>query len=235
MKAVLLAAGLGTRLAPLTDSIPKILVPFRGKPLLEHQLVFLARSEVDEVAINLHHHADQVRRFLVDHEPPLAVRTSFESELLGTAGALIPFRDFLTEPFIVLYGDVVTDTSVSALLERQLATSGVATLTFHLSDRTEGKGLLTLESDGRVTSFREKPGESRGTGMVNAGIYAMSPEIFEFIEEGADFGHDVLPAVLEAGKSLYGYRAGGFVYDIGSLEALRAAERALASEEAPAW
>ena len=86
-----------------------------------------------------------------------------------------------------------------------------------------------------MTSFREKPGESPGTGMVNAGMYAMSPEIFEFIEGGADFGHDVLPAVLQAGKSLYGYRASGFVYDIGSLEALRAAERALASGEAPAW
>jgi mannose-1-phosphate guanylyltransferase len=235
MKAVLLAAGLGTRLAPLTYSIPKILVPFCGRPLLERQLEYLARNDVDEVAVNLHHHADQVRHFLADRELPVAVRTSFESDLLGTAGALIPLRDFLTAPFVVLYGDVVTDTSLSALLERHRATRATVTLAFYPSDRTEGKGLLALDSDGRVTSFQEKPDSRSDTGIVNAGIYAMSPEIFDFIEGPADFGHDVLPAVLGAGKPIYGYRSTGYVHDIGSLEALRAAEGELTSREVGAW
>jgi NDP-sugar pyrophosphorylase family protein len=235
MKVVLLAAGLGTRLAPLTSSTPKILAPFRGKPLLERQLEFLGNDGADEVAINLHHHADQVERFLNERELPLAVRTSFEPELLGTAGALVPLRDFLAEPFVVLYGDVVTDMSVSALLDRHLATHAIATLTFYPSDRTEGKGLLTLDPDGRVTAFHEKPESPGDTGLISAGIYALSPEIFDFIEGAADFGHDVLPAVVEAGKPVYGYRATGYVHDIGSLDALRAAEHEASSREARAW
>ena len=229
MKAVLLAAGLGTRLAPLTLSVPKILAPFAGRPLLAHQLEYLARSGVSEVAINLHHHADRVLEVLHEEEPPLPVQPYVERELLGTAGALAPMRDFLDEPFVVLYGDVVTDADLEALLDAHARRDGVATLAYYRSREVEGKGILELARDGRVSGFVEKPASADGTAAVNAGIYALSPDVLEFVRPGADFGHDVWPAVLTAGRPLYGHEIDCYLRDVGSLAALEEAERDLRS------
>lgn len=231
MKAVLLAAGRGTRLAPLTDSIPKILAPIAGRTLLEHQLDYCERSGVTELAINVHHHADQVVSCLERADPPFAVRISEEPELLGTAGALRPLRDFLTESFVVLYGDVVTNADLGGLLERHRQTGGIGTLAWYASAETEGKGLLELVDGGRVRSFAEKPAAAGETACVNAGIYALDPAILDLIEGDApDFGHDVFPAVLAAGRALYGHELrDASVADIGSPEALATVGRALAS------
>lgn len=237
MRAVLLAAGLGTRLAPLTESTPKILAPVLGKPLLAHQLDYLALNGVSEVAINLHHHAPQVLRFLDERDSGLPVQTSVEPELLGTAGALLPLRDFLREPFVLLYGDVLTNMNLGALMSRHLEAGGMATVAYYPTHQTEGKGLLTLERDGRVTSFREKPRRDSvdAVELVNAGIYALDPDVFEFIPGRSDFGNDVWPAAISAGRSIYGHQVDGFVCDIGSPQALRNAEAILTTQEAAAW
>ena len=229
MKAVLLAAGRGTRLAPITHSVPKILAPLAGRPLLEHQLGYLARNGVGDVAINLHHHAEQVLDVLDSLQTPLRIRTSVEPELLGTAGALLPLRDFLTEPFVLLYGDVVTDADLGSLLDEHRARGGLATLACYRSDETAAKGVLELGRDGRVLSFLEKPEAQTGPAFVNAGIYALDPRVLAFVREGADFGHDVWPAALAAGEALYGYELEAYLRDIGSPEALREAERDLES------
>jgi mannose-1-phosphate guanylyltransferase len=234
VKAVLLAAGLGTRLAPLTDSIPKILAPLGGRPLLEHQLAYLEQGGVTEVAINVHHHAEEVIRFLDSAETGLAVRVSHEPRLLGTAGALLPLRDFLTEPFLVLYGDVVTDLDLGDFMERHLRLAGVATLTYYRSTETAGKGLVSLGADGRVTSFAEKPETTDGS-CVSAGLYALSPEALAFVRpDRPDFGHDVWPAMLAEGAAVYGYELHGYIRDVGSAEALEAANRDLVTG-AIAW
>jgi mannose-1-phosphate guanylyltransferase len=234
MRAVLLAAGLGTRLAPLTDSIPKILAPLGGRPLLEHQLAYLEQGGVTEVAVNVHHHATEVIRFLESAETALAVRVSHEPRLLGTAGALLPLRDFLTEPFLVLYGDVVTDADLADLMDGHLRFGGVATLTYYRSTETAGKGLLSLAGDGRVTSFVEKPETSDGS-CVSAGLYALSPEALAFVRpDRPDFGHDVWPAMLAEGAAVYAYELRGYVRDVGSAETLEAANRDLVAG-AIAW
>jgi mannose-1-phosphate guanylyltransferase len=237
MRAVLLSAGLGTRLAPLTHSIPKILAPLGGRPLLEHQLVYLEQGGVTDVAVNVHHHAEEVIRFLETSETALAVRVSHEPRLLGTAGALLPLRDFLTEPFLVLYGDVVTDADLADFIERHLGLGGLATLAYYRSTETAGKGLLSLGSDGRVTSFAEKPETSDGSSgsCVSAGLYALSPEALAFVRrDRRDFGHDVWPAMLAEGAAVYGYELHGYVRDVGSVEALEAANRDLVAG-AIAW
>lgn len=234
MRAVLLAAGLGTRLAPLTDSIPKILVPLGGRPLLEHQLAYLEQGGVTEVAVNVHHHAEEVIRFLETSETALRVRVSHEPRLLGTAGALLPLRDFLTQPFLVLYGDVVTDADLPHLMDRHVSLGGVATLTYYRSTETAGKGLVSLRGDGRVTSFAEKP-ETSDSSYVSAGLYALSPEALAFVRpDRPDFGHDVWPAMLAEGAAVYGYELRGYIRDVGSAETLEAANRDLVAG-AIAW
>jgi NDP-sugar pyrophosphorylase family protein len=228
VKAVLLAAGKGTRLAPLTNSKPKILVPVDGSPLLEYQLKYLAANGVREVAVNVHHHAQQVVDFLAGNDLGVSTRVSVESDLLGTAGALVPLAEFLDDDFIVLYGDVMTDSDLGDLMRHHRASGAIATLAYYRSQDTLEKGLLELGDDERVRSFVEKPADGSAEGLVNAGIYALSPEILSFIPLGfADFGHDVWPAVLAAGRPLHGYEVEGYVVDVGSPEALELARERL--------
>jgi NDP-sugar pyrophosphorylase family protein len=228
VKAVLLAAGLGTRLASAIGSLPKILAPLGGRPLLAHQLDYLAREGVSEVAVNVHHHADKVARFLDEAEQPLRVQLFPEAQLLGTAGALVPMAAFLVdEPFVVLYGDVVTNAGLPALMRAQRRVDGLATLAYYRTRETVGKGVLDVRTDGRIVGFAEKSGEARDAAAVNAGIYAVAPEILRFVYEGADFGHDVWPAALGAGSDLYGYEIDCYIRDIGSPSELQAATRDL--------
>jgi NDP-sugar pyrophosphorylase family protein len=229
MKAVVLAAGRGTRLAPLTDSVPKILAPLGDQPLLAHQLRYLRSSGVTEVAVNVSHHADQLRSFLDGAGADLVRVVSYEPEPLGTAGALLCLRAFLTEPFLVLYGDVVTDASLGDLMERHRRANGIATLAYYESSETEAKGVLWLGADGRVERFVEKPQAVEGRVAVSAGIYALAPRILDFITpERPDFGSDVWPAIIAAGEPVYGHRIDGYLRDIGSPDALREAQQDLA-------
>lgn len=223
MKAVLLAAGLGTRMRGAFGDAPKILAPFGGRTLLDHQLDYLAGEGVDEVAVNLHHHADAVVEHL-GRGTPLPVRVSVEETLLGTAGALVPLAQFLDETFVLLYGDVVTDLRLGRLLERH---AGVATLACYASNELEGKGVVEVDAEDRVTAFVEK-GRNAGDGLVNAGIHALDPAILDLIHPPfADFGHDVWPAALAAGAEIVAVPVDAYVRDVGTPEALAQAERDL--------
>jgi NDP-sugar pyrophosphorylase family protein len=220
VKAVLLAAGRGTRLAPLTAHVPKILVEVAGEPLLARQLRYLTDQGISEVALNVHHLRGRILEYLASTRPPLPVRVFEEAEMLGTAGALLPMRRLLSEPFVLLYGDVVTDMELAELYH---SLRGTATLSYYMSTETEGKGVLELDDEQRVVSFVEKPEPPRQRGAINAGVYALDPEILGLIPERGDFGYDVWPRLLQRGD-LYGHRVDAYVADIGSLDALSQVE-----------
>jgi NDP-sugar pyrophosphorylase family protein len=220
VKAVLLAAGLGTRLSPITGAVPKILAPVAGEPLLGRQLRYLATCGFETVAVNLHHQADSVEHYLSSIDAPLEVVVYREVELRGTAGALFPMRDLLTERFIVLYGDVVTDADLRQLYGRS---HGLATLAYYVSSDVRDKGLLDIDADGRVVSFVEKPVRS-GDGFVNAGVYVLDPAILDFIPAHGDFGFDVWPRVLASGEAIYAVEIDGYLLDMGNPAALRRLE-----------
>ena len=230
MKAVLLAAGRGTRLAPLTESVPKILAPLNGRPLLEHQLSYLAAAGVTEVAINVHHLPELVMEAIERIDTIASIRVSHEPELLGTAGALRPLRDFLDESFVVLYGDVVTDADLGELMAHHRSRKALATLTYYRSEELAAKGLMTVSGGGRVASFVEKPTTTTAPAFVNAGLYVLEPEIVLLVDDGfSDFGNDVWPRLASEGERLFGYElVGAYVRDIGSPDALEQARRALA-------
>ena len=226
---MLLAAGRGTRLAPLTDSIPKILAPFGGHPLLEHQLEYLTRSGVTEIALNVHHHADQVIACVDALALDVPVRISHEPELLGTAGALLPLSDFFSEPVIVLYGDVVTNADLVKLVDEHRRHDPLATLTVYPSSETEGKGVCLVAESGEIVAFAEKQGSASTEALINAGLYVVSPRVLSLLTPGeSDFGRDVWPRALADGEVLRASVLDAYLRDIGSPTALAAAAADLA-------
>jgi mannose-1-phosphate guanylyltransferase len=231
MKAMLLAAGRGTRLTPLTDSTPKILAPLGGRPLLEHQLDYLQRGGVSEIALNVHHHADQVLACLDGLRLEVPVMISHEHELLGTAGALLPLRGFFTEPVIVLYGDVLTNASLAGLMDEHRRHDPLATLAVYPSGEIAGKGVVCLAGEtGEIGAFVEKPENASGEALINAGLYVVAPRVLELLGGGeSDFGRDVWPRALATGRTLRASVLDAYVRDIGSWAALTAAARDLAA------
>jgi mannose-1-phosphate guanylyltransferase len=230
MKAMLLAAGRGTRLAPLTHSIPKILAPLDGRSLLERQLEYLVRSGASEIALNVHHHADQVLACLDSLQLGVPLRVSREPTLLGTAGALLPLRDFFDEPAIVLYGDVLTDTDLTELVAEHSRHDPLATLAVYPAAEIEGKGVCLLGERGRIVEFVEKPEAGEEGAMINAGIYVVAPRVLDLIPPGvSDFGHDVWPRALAARETLRASVVDAYVRDVGAPDALAAAGEDLAA------
>jgi mannose-1-phosphate guanylyltransferase len=225
MKAFLLAAGLGTRLRPLTDHVPKCLVPVGGRPLLDLWLDNFRRAGVDDVLVNLHHLPDKVRDHLGGHRGLPRVHLTYEPTLLGSAGTLRTHRDFVgtDEVFLAVNGDDLTDFDLrrleSALDDAPDADAAIAV--FH-SPRPESCGVLEVEG-GLVTSFEEKPSRPRSD-LANAGMYAFRRTVLDVVPHGVpvDIGSDLLPLLV--GRAVAVPVGSAFLIDIGTHEALARAE-----------
>ena len=212
MKALLLAAGEGKRLRPLTEELPKPMIPVAGKPILEHNINFLARWGIRKIAINLHHcpevvmnHFGEGLGFGVD------ITYSYEPELLGTAGAVKKLERFFDETFLVIYGDNVIDCDLKRLIAFHHEHGGIATIALHYRDDVSQSGVVVLNGNDRVIHFLEKPHADRAIShWVNAGILVLEKEVLNYIPShtSSDFGREVLPGLLGQGERLYGYRLG---------------------------
>ncbi len=238
MKALVLAAGKGTRLGALTAATPKPMLPVGGVPLLGRILAWLRDAGVREVAINLHHAADVITRYVGDGSAfDVAVTWSYEETLLGTAGAAKRLQAFLDERFLVVYGDVFWNIDVQRLVDfhcAQLAqgqrSDGLTMALYRVPNPTEC-GLVELadEQGGQVLRFVEKPpAHEVFTDLANAGLYVCEPALLELVpaEQPWDFGRDLLPLMLERGWPVFGLplAPGEFVIDIGTPAGLQRAE-----------
>jgi mannose-1-phosphate guanylyltransferase/mannose-1-phosphate guanylyltransferase/phosphomannomutase len=217
---MVLAAGLGTRLRPLTYEITKPMVPVLDRPVMEHIVDLLARHGFDEVVANLHYFPDSIREHFGDR---LSYR--FEEELLGTAGGVRACADFFGgEPFIVISGDALTDIDLQALAERHRSSGGVATLAVKKVPDTREYGVVLHDRDGRITGFQEKPApEEALSDLGNCGIYVFNPEIFDYFPERpfVDWAHDVFPVLLDNDIPFHIHEIGEYWNDVGSLAELR--------------
>ncbi|MBV8499257.1 MAG: NDP-sugar synthase [Candidatus Eremiobacteraeota bacterium] len=229
MKAMILAGGLSTRLYPLTKRVPKPLVPVAGVPNAAHLLRYLNAYGVDEVAMNLHYHADAIVSSLGDGSLfGVKLHYSHESELLGSAGAVKNVRAFFGEEnFLVIGCDEVTDLRLDRLLDFHRVHEALASIALVEREDVEQYGVVLLDDDERIVGFQEKP--ARGTEssrLVNTGVYVFSPAIFEHIPDGEfyDFGKQVFPALQAAHERFYGYDArGAYWADIGTPDEYRRA------------
>lgn len=230
MQAMMLAAGRGTRLGALGRSLPKALVPIAGKPLLAHQLEYLAVQGVERVVINAHHLAEQIVEFVRKNDQPLEVEVTVEPELLGTSGGVRAalHRFDLSTPIIVLYADTILAAPLRSVWDEHRRAGAHGTICATWLEDTKGKGVLECDADGTVLGFVEKPVDRR-PGLTNAGLYVVDPALVALAPEGAfsDFGHDLFPQAMAAGLRLRAHRLyGDAAHDIGTPEALALAQRA---------
>ncbi len=223
MKAFLLAAGVGSRLRPLTDTTPKCMLAIDDRPLLDIWLDAFDRADIGEVLINLHHLPDVVRRHLAGRTGPPVVRTVFEPELLGSAGTLRANRRWVEEEelFLACYADNLTDFGLRSLIDAQRQHRAIATLAVFHSENPSAGGVVELDATGRVIGFAEKPSEPVSD-LTNAGMYAFSPGVLGEIDDRSprDIGYDLLPRLVGRARAL---PVEGYFRDIGTAEAYRRA------------
>ena len=234
MKAFLLAAGKGVRLRPLTDQIPKCLVPINGKPLLQIWLEHLARHKIDHILINTHHHAEQVEAFVKDRRQRSEVRCqipevrlSYEEELLGSAGTVWSCRDFVEkdEEFWVIYSDNLSLINLTDMYASYQVHGGLGLIGLFRTERPNECGIALLDETEKIIEFEEKPGQPKSN-LANAGIYLFKREVFEQVRWDfplpMDFGYHILPQLV--GK-MYGYVINDYHVDIGTPENHERAQR----------
>ena len=209
-KAMLLAAGQGTRLRPLTENISKCMMAIAGRPVLEHNIEWLKKFGVADIVINLHYLPEAVMNHFGDGSR-LGVRITYslERELLGTAGAVKNVAWFFDGPFFVWYGDNLSTCRLDRLWQSHRATGGVATIALHYREDPTQSGIVGLDDNDRVVRFLEKPrADQIFSHWVNAGILLLERNVLDQIapEAQKDFGRDVFPALLAEGAAVYGYR-----------------------------
>lgn len=224
MKAFLLAAGVGSRLRPITDTMPKCMLPVGGRPMLDIWLDAFAKADVDEVLVNLHYLSDIVRDHLTARTAPPDVRMSYEPVLLGSAGTLVANREWVDgeEFFLACNADNLTDFRVDSLIAAHRERGAVATLTvFHSANPSAG-GVVEVDPAGRVTGFTEKPANPVSD-LVNAGIYAFAPGVIDEIggEPPQDIGYHLLPRLVGRAQTV---AVDGYFRDIGTPDAYRRAQ-----------
>ena len=223
MKAFLLAAGLGTRLRPITDSTPKCMLRIGDRPLLDIWLDALAKAGVHEVLVNLHHHAPVVRSHVAARSGPPAVRMVEEQELLGSAGTLLANRSFVDgeEMFLAVNADNLTDFDLGILVDAHRDGRAIATLSLFRAPRPSECGVVDVE-DGRVVGYVEKPADPPSD-LANAGMYAFHPSVLDVIAgpRPKDIGYDLLPRLVGRARAVI--IDGCYFIDIGTPAALERA------------
>ena len=223
MKAFLLAAGVGSRLRPITDTTPKCMLAIGDRPLLDIWLDAFGRAGIDEVLVNLHHLPDAVRGHLAERAAPPAVRTFFEPELLGSAGTLLANRQWVDseEFFLACYADNLTDFDLRSLIDAHREHAAIATLTVFHSERPSAGGVVQLDASGKVIGFAEKPAKPVSD-LTNAGMYAFHPSVLDEIDgtPPCDIGYDLLPRLVGQARAVM---VEGYFRDIGTADAYQRA------------
>lgn len=221
MKAFLLAAGIGTRLRPVTDTTPKCLVEIGGRALIDIWLDALAQVGVDDVVINTHHLAEQVESHLSRRPGRPRVQLRREPVLLGSAGTLRANREFVAgEPmFLAINADNYTNFDLRVLIDAHRRSRPIATLTVFRTPRPSECGILDVDEDGRVVGFVEKPAQPAGD-LANAGLYAFHPAVLDEIPDPPprDIGFDLLPRLVGRARAVR--LEGCYFHDIGTTAAL---------------
>jgi mannose-1-phosphate guanylyltransferase len=218
MQAIVLAGGEGTRLRPLTETVPKPVLPLAGKPMIAYMIEWLGRHGVDEVIVSCGFLAEAMRGPLAQIEGP-PIRYLEEPRPLGTAGAIKYAEQLLGDRFLALNGDLLSDLDLSALIEQHDRSGAVATLALHPVADPSAYGLVRRAPNGEIREFIEKPSPDQvDTDEISAGAYLLERSVLELIPAGeaVSIEHEIFPRLV--GEGLFGRRLEGYWLDIGTPE-----------------
>lgn len=235
MKAMILAAGVGSRLRPLTEEVPKALIEVGGRPLIEYALATLVRSQVREAIVNLHHHGSLIREHLGDGAGfGLRLRYSEEEPLLGSGGGIRKARAWLEgNDFATLNADTIIDLDLREVLPLHRSRRAIATLVLRKDADMEAYGVIRTDEEDRVVQFLDTPARGctpgRGEAFMYTGVQVLSPRIFDYMDHPGAFSitAKTYPRLLEAGETVLGYRFGGRWLTVGTPGELAAARAIL--------
>lgn len=233
LKAFLLSAGLGTRLKPLTNEIPKCLLPINGQPLLHIWLELLNKHGVDEVLVNSHWLHEKLKAFLDSFQHSqlrsrISVKLFYEPQLLGSAGTLLVNKEWVADghPFFILYGDNLTNVDLTKMYKFHCNHGLPFTLGVFRTAAPKECGIVEINDEGVVTSFIEKPKKPKSD-LAAAGMYIADRRIFNFFSQEAaslsplDLGYHVIPNLIGRMKA---YFIEEFIVDIGTIESYEKAQ-----------
>jgi mannose-1-phosphate guanylyltransferase/phosphomannomutase len=220
MKAFVLAAGVGSRLKPLTTDIPKPMIPILGKPALYYTLLNLWKNGFESACVNIYYLPDIVTNYFENNdEIGIELNFSHEKKLLGTAGAIKNMEDFFDDTFVVMSGDGLTDINLRKAVEFHKKKKSVATIVLKKIDLRFEYGIAITNNTGKIKTFIEKPfwGDVFDN-SVNTGIYVLEPEIFNFIPRNKffDFSMDLFPLLMKEKRKICGYAMDEYWTDIGN-------------------
>lgn len=227
MKAMIMAAGVGSRLMPMTIDVPKPMIPMANRPLMENTVDILVKHGFEEVIANLHYHGDIINNYFADGEAwGLKMHYSPEEELLGTAGGVKKCASFLDETFVVISGDALTDIDLTNLLAEHRRLGALATIALKPVDEVEHFGVVVTNDNRKIVRFQEKPRpEEALSRTANTGIYVFEPEIFKYIPDGQfyDFGKQLFPYLVQIDAPFYGVEIDDYWCDVGNINTYRQA------------
>ncbi len=227
MKAFLLAAGLGTRLRPITDNTPKCLVPICGKPMLSWWIELFEKHGITDVLINTHYLRDQVSDFINEHNksnPKVTLYEAYEPVLIGSGGTILKNRSFIQddEDFLICYADNLTDTNLSDFINFHKSNDGILSMALFHTNHPKSCGIAETDKNNRIVDFIEKPDRPKSD-LANAGMYVTDSKIFEYLweKELLDLGKDVLPKLI---GNMYGWENNSYLIDVGTLDNYKKAQ-----------
>jgi mannose-1-phosphate guanylyltransferase len=223
---MVMAAGFGTRLLPLTDYLPKQLLPVANRPVMHHLVNLLRRHGFTELGVNIHHLADAFKAYFGDGSAlGVSIRWSEEDELLGTAGGVKALEDFWGgERILVTSGDGLHDVDLTELVRQHERTGALATLVVKPVRDPSQYGVVLTDRTTQIVGFQEKPlPDEAESNLASCGIYVLEPEILAQIPTGElyDFGNDVFPRVVQKEGALHAFTTMSYWNDVGGLDDLR--------------
>jgi NDP-sugar pyrophosphorylase family protein len=223
MKAMVLAAGVGSRLDPLTSDIPKPLVPVANFPVMQHILQLLHRHKFHSVAANLHYLPQKLIEYFGNGSQfDLDLHFRQEEKLSGDAGGVRFCRDLLEgDTFVVLMGDLLTDVDLTYVVAQHKAKKALASIALKKMDDVSRFGVALLNQDGFIQGFQEKPSKEEAlSDLISTGIYVFEPEVFDYIPKTGEygFGRQLFPQLVQAGLPVLGVEIGSYWSDVGTIE-----------------
>ncbi|MFN4179371.1 MAG: sugar phosphate nucleotidyltransferase [Armatimonadota bacterium] len=240
MRGMIMAAGEGTRLRPLTYARPKALVPIMTVPIMENIVKWLKKAGIAELAVNLHYKGSDIESYFGDGSRfGVSITYLREDQPHGTAGAVRLMANFLKEPndtILVIGCDELIDLDLQEMIHFHKERNALVTISLAWVEDPREFGAVQLESDGRIVRFVEKPKEwSGGRALVNSGVYLIEPEVLDKIPYGSDydFGKQLFPELVAEGAPIYGFASDGYWNDIGHIGNYWDANKAALEKRAP--